>query len=142
MTNRQNRRAFHQAARGFQSSISGEWGEWQDHDVHSMTGFGVFPFKGLKRLTSNDRYSVQFFEKQIDWGLITHLVVRRHDRKPVRLWADMQRVKNELLGQERLAIEVFPPESQLIDAANCYHLWVLPEGFELPFGLHIPGWSE
>ena len=37
---------------------------------------------------------------------------------------------------DRVAVEVYPPESQLVDDADLYHLWVLPAGFELPFGLH------
>jgi hypothetical protein len=53
----------------------------------------------------------------------------------VRSWADMQRIKNELVGPERVAVEVFPPVSELVDQANIAHLWVLPEGFALPFSL-------
>lgn len=30
-------------------------------------------------------------------------------------------------------------KSNLVDQANVYHLWVLPAGFQLPFGLHLPG---
>lgn len=62
-----------------------------------------------------------------------HLSFHRHDRAAVRDWRHFQAIKNEIAGRERTAIEIFPPESQLIDAANEYHLWVLPEGFPLPF---------
>jgi hypothetical protein len=50
----------------------------------------------------------------------------------------MQRIKNELAGPERVAVEVYPPVSQLVDHANMYHLWVFEAGFALPFGLHKP----
>lgn len=54
-------------------------------------------------------------------------------------WRDMQRVKNELAGEHRVGIEVFPPVAEVVDQANIYHLWVLPEGFRLPFSLDMPG---
>lgn len=83
----------------------------------------------------NNRYSVQISDEATDWGLVIHLWIRRHDGEMVRSWADMQRIKNELVGEERVALEVFPATSQLIDNANIAHLWVLPEGFSLPFSL-------
>ena len=70
---------------------------------------------------------------QTAWGYVTRLAVARHDKHPLRSWADLQRIKNEIVGPERVAVEVFPPESELVDEMNAYHLWVLPEGFKLPF---------
>lgn len=66
-----------------------------------------------------------------------HLSIRRQDRLPVRRWRDLQRIKNELAGPERDAIEVFPAESRLHDPCNLYDLWVVPEGF-IPVGV---GWN-
>ena len=93
--------------------------------------------QGLIKACLNNVYSVQFFAHSTDWGVIEHLMVRRHDAKPVRSWSGLQRVKSELAGTERVEIEVYPAESQLVDQANIYHLYVLPQGFELPFGLHL-----
>lgn len=90
---------------------------------------------GLKRCYLNDLYSVQVYEQQTEWGLVTHLMVRRHDEGPIRDWKHMQRIKNEIVGRDRCAVEVYPAESEVVDQANMYHLWVLPEGFRLPFGL-------
>lgn len=39
-------------------------------------------------------------------------------------------------GDTRIGVEVYPRDADLVDQANIYHLWVLPLGFELPFGLH------
>jgi hypothetical protein len=86
----------------------------------------------------NSIYSVQMYRFGTSTGEVTHLVVRRHDMKPIRSWEDMQRIKDELVGPERVAVEVYPPRSQLIDEAELYHLWVLPEDYALPFGLHMP----
>ena len=83
----------------------------------------------------NNRYSVQISDEATNWGLVVHLWIRRHDGEMVRSWSDMQRIKNELMGNERVAVEVFPPVSQLVDNANIAHLWVMPDGFSLPFSL-------
>lgn len=97
---------------------------------------------GLKRACLNSVYSVQFFERASDWGTIDHLLISRHDQGLHFSWSDLQRIKDELCGPERVAVEVFPPQSQLVDDAPIRHLWVLPEGFDLPFGLHMEGWKQ
>lgn len=70
-----------------------------------------------------------------------HLSIRHNQRKAVRDWRHFQRIKNELAGPEREGIEVFPPESQLVDTANQYHLFVYPVGMSNPFtwevGRHV-----
>jgi hypothetical protein len=68
-----------------------------------------------------------------------HIDFKRNDRSAVRDWRHFQAIKNEIAGPEREAIEIFPPESALIDGANQYHLWVLPEGQESPLGLDPDG---
>lgn len=50
-------------------------------------------------------------------------------------WKEKQRLKDELWGPSYTAIEIFPRKSDLIDAANMYHLWVLPEHYRFDFGL-------
>ena len=45
----------------------------------------------------------------------------------------MQRIKDEIAGQDATAVEVYPPHSEIVDQADMYHLWVLPE--PLPFSL-------
>ncbi|KIL46961.1 hypothetical protein KP77_25300 [Jeotgalibacillus alimentarius] len=68
---------------------------------------------------------------QTEWGKVTHLTITSHEQPP---WGVKQQIKNELLGKEALAIEVFPKESELVDKADMYHLWVLHEQ-QLPFGI-------
>lgn len=92
---------------------------------------------GLLRAWTNNVYSVQLYEQGSEWGPIEHLMIKRHDAAASRSWADFQRIKDELFGSERTAIEVYPPASELVDQANMYHLWILPAGFRLPFGLHL-----
>lgn len=70
------------------------------------------------------------------YGPVLHAAVRNAAGSDIP-WAEKQRIKNELFGEERMAIEFFPKDSQLIDQAPMYHLWVFPEYFEFPFGLHV-----
>jgi hypothetical protein len=63
-----------------------------------------------------------------------HLSLKRNDRAAVRDWRHMQRLKNEVVGPEREAVELYPAESRLVDEANQYHLWVFPEGDQAPIG--------
>jgi hypothetical protein len=63
-----------------------------------------------------------------------HLSIKRRDRHVIRDWRHLQAIKNEVFGAERMAFEIYPPESQLVDSANQFHLWVLPADFQLPFG--------
>lgn len=70
---------------------------------------------------------------------MVHLSVKRHDQQPLRRhWADMQRIKNELLGTNCEAVELYPKEGRLVDTANQYHLWGVNSGtFQWPIG-----WNE
>jgi hypothetical protein len=52
-----------------------------------------------------------------------HLIIRRLDRQPVHNWTHFQAIKNELLGPECEAVEIYPKESRLVDAKHHYHLW-------------------
>jgi len=83
----------------------------------------------------NNRYSVQISDSETRWGSVVHLWIGRHDKTMPRSWMELQRIKNELVGEDRVAVEVFPEQDQFVNEANMAHLWVLPEGFCLPFTL-------
>lgn len=80
----------------------------------------------------NDRYQVTV--RRRPGGSVENLSVRRQDRKPIRDWRDLQRIKNELAGFEVEAAELFPADARLVDSANQYWLWCLPPGERFPFG--------
>ena len=84
----------------------------------------------------NSRYTVWIRESPLPemGAVVLHLSIKRNDRRVIHDWRDLQRIKNELVGPEREAVEIYPAESRLVDGANQYHLWVLPEGFAFPFG--------
>jgi hypothetical protein len=81
----------------------------------------------------NDIYQVQrrvFSEK------LVHLNIRRRDGGPIlRDWRHFQYIKNELIGEECEAIELYPAESRLVDSANKFHLWgVKDPEYRFPIG--------
>lgn len=86
----------------------------------------------------NDTYQVNItwkschgFGKDVE---IIHLSIKRIDRAPIHDWRDLQEIKNELVGADREAIELYPAEKRRVDTANQYHLWVFPEGQFIPVG--------
>lgn len=72
------------------------------------------------------------------FGLVTHLWIRDMASSTHWPWYFLQTIKDLVCGAECQAIEIFPRESDLVDAANMRHLWVFEEYYTLPFGIH-PG---
>lgn len=68
------------------------------------------------------------------------LSIKRRDKRPPgeERFRDFQRIKNELVGPEFEAVEIYPAESRMMDTANQYHLWVFPTpGVQIPFGFAV-----
>lgn len=65
-------------------------------------------------------------------GGVTHLAITSLSQDRPTWWEAM-RIKNEICGEQATAVEVYPPMQNVIDEADMYHLWVLPE--PLKFGL-------
>lgn len=70
----------------------------------------------------NDLYQVEvgpalgdLFEFQIN--------IRRRDGGMFKDWRHFQQIKNEMIGEECEAIELYPAESRKVDASNKYHIW-------------------
>ncbi len=47
-------------------------------------------------------------------------------------WHEMQRIKTELAGPDATGIEVYPPEREIVDQADMFHIWIVSD---LPFSL-------
>lgn len=87
----------------------------------------------------NSRYQVGVWFDGDDiyptFGRWAHLSIKTHDRAAFHDWRDFQRIKNDIIGPEFDAIEIYPCESKLVDTCNQYHLFVfkdlrLPMGFQ------------
>lgn len=75
----------------------------------------------------NREYQVDI-DKQPKHGFtgmeVWHLSIKRRDKRHIHDWRDLQEIKNLLCGPEAEAVELYPADSRLVDAANQYHLWV------------------
>ena len=93
---------------------TGDWGRWEDKSIDFRE-----KKKNAHAFYANYIYSVQVYN---DDGQIV-AGIRRHDQSVNVPWADKQRIKNEIFGEEKLFIECFPPEKELIDQANLFWIW-------------------
>jgi hypothetical protein len=90
------------------------------------------------RAFANNLYKVEIFSTPAAGPDFIHLGISRHDGGTCKEWRDIQRIKNEIVGPEYEAIELFPAESRLVDAGDQYHLWVHKDpGFRFPVGWQI-----
>lgn len=125
------------------------------HDYMGSYSHGVW-LKDMDRCWwSNDGYQVTSRLLFTEWGKVEHAAISYHPSgfktdKEIELklaelsndgsrdipWNVKQEIKNELFGEDRIAIEVFPKESNLVNVQDIYHLWILPKGFKMPFGIH------
>lgn len=92
----------------------------------------------------NDRYTVIASRHEEGW--VRLLSVRRNDRGPDMPWRHLQRIKNQIAGDEAEALELFPAESRLVDTANQRWLWCVAPGSKIPVGFdegrHVTGPEE
>lgn len=106
------------------------WGEWE-HRININTDLGEDRTPNLINGWLNNIFSVQEYhyggsEARNDYFHWPRIMVKRHDSKPTVTWAEMQRIKNELFGPEMMAIQLFPQESELVDVANMYWMYLVP----------------
>ena len=66
-------------------------------------------------------------------GKLIWLSIKNADNSARHDWRELQRIKNELLGPDVEAVELYPAESRLVDASNQFHLFAVV-GFRFPFG--------
>jgi hypothetical protein len=92
-----------------------------------------------ERVFMNDLYQVNIDDEpdtiSHDWPQMLHLSIKRRDKEPIHDWRHLQQIKNELVGPDHEAVELYPAEDRLVDTVNQYHLWVLVKpGMFFPFG--------
>ena len=84
----------------------------------------------------NNRYEVQleFMDKKKGKDGFVWLQLKDVNKEAIHDWREMQKIKNEIMGDEREAVELFPAESRLVDTSNQFHLFVMPLGEKCGFG--------
>ena len=76
----------------------------------------------------NDRYTVNVHLIDSDRDGFVELAVHNHNRTPHVPWRHLQQIKDEVMGPEREAVQLFPADDRLVDTANEYWLYVYPVG--------------
>lgn len=106
-----------------------EWNPFKDVTQESLERHKLFEPQSTYRphqVFTNNRYIVQCFRGHSVLGMpAIKTMIRRSDAKPIYSWGDLQRIKNEIWGEEVQALQMFPRQSELIDDANLYWMWVL-----------------
>lgn len=130
MSNRRDRLAARAAER---KGLSGDWGDWRITPIPNGIPGGNGWTRDVRQARANNLYAVLIRPLVGDDGEeVIHLAIRTASNLEPP-WRDMQRIKNEICGPESTAVQVMPPESELIDEADMYHIWVLSS--RLPFTL-------
>lgn len=114
-------------------------GPWEVRS-HLLVGVLAEMNPARKAMWLNATYSVQLLAHPPAPD-VDHLIVCRHDGGVDFPWADLQAIKDSRIddGQQRWAIEVFPPRLEVVDNCNLRHLWVMPIGWRPPVSLGMDG---
>lgn len=83
--------------------------------------------KNIKKCWQTEVYDI-LYEKVENYE---HLLIQRIDSQPIHNYMDIQEIKNDLLGEDVVAVEVYPKKEDLKNGANVYHLWTW-EGISVP----------
>jgi hypothetical protein len=116
-----------------------EWGEFYECDI-PVEAYPPGQAPGL--IFVNLKYTVAIWKHRGQPGSgipnVIHLSIKRNDREVIHDWRDLQRIKNELIGPEYEAAELYPAEDRLVDCANQYHLYIMADAemkpLRFPFG--------
>lgn len=118
-----------------------KWTEFQEASYEGLSeAYLQYKQEMGARVFKNSIYQVEvsFQEMPPPFGRVTYLSIKTRDKQPRHDWRELQRIKNELVGEEVEAVELYPAETRLVDTSNQYHLYCFPElqfeGKKFPFG--------
>ncbi len=106
---------------------SGDWGPWE---VITFPAGSIGPRGWCSEITTAHKNRVfSVLERAAGEGVTHYAVASLSGERPT--WWEMQRIKDELAGEDATAVEVYPPHAEIMDEADMFHIWVMPGG--LPF---------
>jgi len=88
---------------------------------------------GLQKIEKIDGFVVRFYADRIAIQSWNDLAIS---------WEQLQAVKNKALGDDVIAIEIFPPESNVVNLRNTRHLWFSPRIDDLAEWLRHPEFGD
>jgi hypothetical protein len=97
-------------------------------EVVDLDGARFIPI-GMTRAYRNNRYTVMIFDDHpTTHGVAIRVMIQKHDDTPITFhWREMMKIKNDVFGEEVIAVEFYPKKSELIDDHNIYWMWIFPE---------------
>lgn len=108
---------------------TGDWGKWESFDGTPPSRFPDGWLRSVKRVHRNRVFAV--LERPLAGGVRHFAITSLSTIRPT--WWEMQRIKNELAGEHATAVEGYPPQGEVVDGADMFHLWILVDA--LPFSL-------
>lgn len=87
----------------------------------------------------NSRYAVSMVSdptQELMPGIACEkLLIQNSDQSAKHDWRDFQRIKNDLLGSDWEAVELYPRQDRVVDPSNAFMLYCFPK--TLPFGVTV-----
>jgi hypothetical protein len=112
--------------------MSGSWEPFQKVDLSNTP---IPPAPWMTRVYKNNKYIVMINDyAETTVGYAIRAMIQALSGEPVRNWMDLQRVKNEVFGVDVIAIEYYPKQSELVNNAHIYWLWIYEPG-QIPIPL-------
>ena len=127
----------HAVSRAKTARRTGRWPAWERTEVPPGSAGGNGWMREITHAYHNTVFAVLCRPVETPFGPSIHAAIRDVANSRDFTWAEKQRIKDECFGADRTAIEVYPTADDLVVEADIYHLWVLPAGVSLPFGLHV-----
>ena len=120
---------------------SGSWGKLEIAEFPmgtvSSSGWPYYMQRGLR----NRWLSVLLRDIYFQWDPASkcthsvHIAYRTASEKELS-WIERQSLKTHIFGPQAVGLEIMPREDRVVNDAPMFHMWVLPEGFSMPFGIH------
>jgi len=111
-----------------QARASGKWGAWERQEFPHGIKRGTGWTSEVRTAVKNAVFCV--LVRPLPSGEVHLAIASLSGDRPT--WWEAQRIKNELAGEGATAVEVYPPQSEVVDEADMYHLWTVPK---LPFSI-------
>lgn len=113
------------------------WSSWQEIPVTDEIRSSSPHMLHVWKIWANSRFEAQAFQVSSPIGGIVQLVIARHGHIEAITWNECQRIKTELFGADNFAMEIYPADVITVEM-RIRILWVMPDGYEPPCGLHLP----
>ena len=90
----------------------------------------------LVKVLLNQNFMVQQYREKNSIRLSICRVKAKHGKWIDKItWDELQHIKRMIGFGNKYAIEVYPPDENIVNVANMRHLWI--PSFDIPIGFHL-----